>query len=149
MFLSFCTILASIALSLFLIFVEIIILPRCQHYFSGQCLQHKLVVILYNLDLLQFEEFYELNIVIKLINFYSIGSLLPYIHVGTRFFSAHSVFRTVERPALKRRNDVMCCVFSKNLKLHLHPKPHLICSKLVLNFWTNLSLVVLIKLFLI
>ena len=35
-----------------------IILPWCQHHFTGQCLQYKLVVILYNLDLLQFDEFY-------------------------------------------------------------------------------------------
>ena len=38
--------------------------------------------------------------------------------------------------------------FNKNLQLHLHLKPSLDCSQLILNFWANLSLVVLIKLFL-
>ena len=38
--------------------------------------------------------------------------------------------------------------FNKNLQLHLHLKPSLKCSLLVLNFWANLSFVVLIKLFL-
>ena len=38
--------------------------------------------------------------------------------------------------------------FDKNLQLHLHLKPSLNCSYLVRNFWANLSLVVLIKLFL-
>ena len=58
---------------------------------------------------------------------------MPYIHFGTRFFSAHSVFLTAERPALKLRNDVMCC-FSilKNLKLHFaseaEPQLFLACS---------------------
>ena len=39
-----------------------------------------------------------------------------------------------------------CVVFfSKNFQLHLNLKPSLNCSLLVLNFWANLSLVVLIK----
>ena len=33
------------------------------------------------------------------------------VHFGTRFFSANSVFLTAERPTLKHRNDVICCVF--------------------------------------
>ena len=35
--------------------------------------------------------------------------------------------------------------FNKNLQLQLYLKPSLNCSQLVLNFWANLSLVVLIK----
>ena len=39
--------------------------------------------------------------------------------------------------------------FNKNLQLHLHLKQSLDCSSLVLNVLANLSLVVLIKLFLL
>ena len=32
------------------------------------------------------------------------------VNFGTRFFSAHLVFLTTERPTMKHRNDVICCV---------------------------------------
>ena len=62
------------------------------------------------------------------IYFYSIGLLLLYtcIHFGTGFFFAHSVFLTAERPAMKSRNDVMCCVFKYKLTVTfaLEAEPH-------------------------
>ena len=53
-----------------------------------------------------------MNIVIKSILFLQHRFIIAVnTHFGTRFFSAHSVFLTAGRPALKRLNEVMCCVF--------------------------------------
>ena len=51
------------------------------------------------------------------------------------------MFLTAERPAVIATCNEVCVVsFNKILQLHLHLRPSLNCSLLVLNFWANLSL---------
>ena len=65
------------------------------------------------------------------------GSKLSVLKPGLKHGFAQEILVT-----LLEHRVVFC---NKNLQLHLHLEPSLKCSLLVLNFWANLSLVVLIK----
>ena len=129
---------ASIVLSLFLTFVKIIILPWCRHYFSGQCLRYKLVAILYNLDLLQFEEF-------------CCWTLLLIVY-STGLLSLRHWFRLCSLRVSNCRNSCdetpkwrdVVCFFNKNLQyICIWRRVSIVLN--FLTFWANLSLIVLIN----